>query len=165
MFRLLRSWLPAVLWACFIFVMSTDRFSAENTAWMLMPVLGWLFPHFAPDQFAFIHHLIRKSAHFTEYFIFCLILFRSVRGQRIGWRWGWGFAAWFVAVSYSALDEIHQAFVASRTASPYDSLLDSAGALGAFVFLALWFHFRKAPPEFPDASRPRQPVPTAPLAD
>jgi VanZ family protein len=41
------------------------------------------------------------------------------------------------------MDEIHQAFVASRTASPYDSLLDSIGALFAFAFLWLWFSLRK----------------------
>jgi len=39
-----------------------------------------------------------------------------------------GLTALFCAAGYSALDEIHQAFVASRTASPYDSLLDSIGA-------------------------------------
>ncbi len=44
-----------------------------------------------------------------------------------------------------SLDEIHQAFVASRTASPYDSLLDSIGATFAVVTLFLWFRLRTAP--------------------
>jgi VanZ family protein len=48
--------------------------------------------------------------------------------------------ALFIASSYSALDEIHQAFVASRQASPYDSLIDSIGALVAII--ALWTFFR-----------------------
>jgi len=42
------------------------------------------------------------------------------------------------------MDEVHQAFVASRTASPYDSLLDSIGAFFAFAVLYLWFRFRRA---------------------
>jgi len=50
----------------------------------------------------------------------------------------------FVRRGYSVLDEIHQAFVASRTASPYDSLLDSAGAFAAFAVLWLWFRFHRA---------------------
>jgi VanZ family protein len=91
-------------------------------------------------QFHLIHHYIRKSAHFTEYFVFCLLLYRGVRGARHGWRWTWGLTALFIAASYSILDEIHQAFVISREASPYDSLLDSAGAFVAFA--ALWFWFR-----------------------
>jgi VanZ family protein len=42
------------------------------------------------------------------------------------------------------LDEIHQAFVASRTASAYDSLLDSIGAFAAFGVLWMWFRNRLA---------------------
>ena len=48
-------------------------------------------------------------------------------------------AAWFNAAAYSALDEIHQSFVASRTASALDSLLDSTGALVALVVLFLFY--------------------------
>jgi VanZ family protein len=92
------------------------------------------------DQFLTIHYFIRKSAHFTEYFVFCLLLYRGVRLGRPGWRWTWGLAALFCAAGYAVLDEIHQAFVASRTASAYDSLLDSIGAFAAFG--ALWMSFR-----------------------
>ncbi|HKW57414.1 MAG TPA: VanZ family protein [Candidatus Acidoferrum sp.] len=142
----LRAWWPAFIWATAIFTFSTDSFSAEHTARFLSPLVHWLFPHLTPHQFNRIHHLIRKSAHFTEYFIFYLFIFRGIRGDRTGWRWSWGLPAWFVAAVYSCLDEIHQAFVVSRTASPYDSLLDSIGALVAFVVVALWFRSRGASP-------------------
>ncbi len=146
-----RAWWPALLWACLIFTFSTDAFSAEHTATILSFFVKWLFPHLSQHQFNLIHHLIRKGAHFTEYFIFCLLLYRGFRGDRKGWRWSWGFSAWFVAAAYSCLDEIHQAFVVSRTASPYDSLLDSIGALFAFAALYLWFHFRRQkPPALPE---------------
>ena len=116
------------------------------------PLIHWLFPHLSEDRFDLIHHVIRKSAHFTEYFIFCLLLYRGIRADRKGWRWSWGFSAWFVAALYSCLDEIHQAFVVSRTASPYDSLLDSIGALFAFAVLWLWFRFRRT--KIPPAHEP-----------
>jgi VanZ family protein len=149
----LRAWWPAFLWAGVIFFLSTDTFSSEHTASVFLPVMHWLFASLTQDQLDFIHHIIRKSAHFTEYFIFYLFLYRGVRGDRTGWRWIWGFSAWFVAAIYSILDEIHQSFVISRTASPYDSLLDSIGALFAFAFLALWFTLRKPkPPNLPDTS-------------
>jgi VanZ family protein len=51
--------------------------------------------------------------------------------------------ALFIASGYSVLDEIHQAFVASRQASPYDSLIDSTGAFFAFSVLWLWFRSRQ----------------------
>ena len=106
-------------------------------------ILRWLLPSSSADQIDVIHHYIRKTAHFTEYFVFCLFLYRGVRSGRKGWRWSWGLTALFIAAGYSALDEIHQAFVASRTASPYDSLLDSAGAFVAIAALWLWFRTRK----------------------
>jgi VanZ family protein len=145
----LRTWWPAVLWACLIFILSTDSFSAQHTAWVLEPALRWLFPSLTVPRIAFIHLLIRKTAHFTEYFVFCLLLFRAVRGQRRGWHWSWGLTALVIAASYSCLDEIHQAFVASRTASPYDSLLDSMGAFFAFLALVAWFRLHKAAPPLP----------------
>lgn len=132
-----------MLWAGVIFVMSTDTFSADHTAAIFEPILRWVRPGMTKAQFLAIHHFIRKSVHFSEYFIFCLLLFRAVRGGRKGWRWTWGLAALFCAAGYSALDEIHQAFVASRTASAYDSLLDSVGAFVAMSALWLWFRFRR----------------------
>jgi len=107
------------------------------------PILRWLVPSLTEDQFSTIHHFVRKSAHVTEYFVFCLLLYRGVRGDRKGWRWTWGLGALFCAAGYSVLDEIHQAFVASRTASGYDSLLDSMGALAAFGALWMWFRWRR----------------------
>lgn len=140
----LRAWWPALLWAGVIFSMSTDTFSAEHTGWVLEPVLRWMIRSLTQEQFYAIHYFIRKSAHFTEYFVFCLLLYRGVRLGRVGWRWAWGLAALFCAAGYSVLDEIHQAFVASRTASAYDSLLDSVGAFVAFVVIWLWFRFPRA---------------------
>ncbi|HEX4544196.1 MAG TPA: VanZ family protein [Candidatus Acidoferrum sp.] len=139
----LRAWWPAILWAAVIFFMSTDTFSAEHTASVMEPILRWVRPGITKTQFEAVHYLIRKSAHFSEYFIFCLFIYRAVRGERKGWRWTWGFMALFCAAGYSALDEIHQAFVASRTASAYDSLLDSVGAFFAMAVLWLWFRLRR----------------------
>lgn len=140
----LRAWWPALVWAGIIFTLSTDSFSSEHTSRIIIPVLHWLFPFFSAHRIHEIHHFIRKSAHFTEYFVFCILLFRGVRGDRTGWRWTWALAALSIAAGYSALDEIHQAFVVSRTASPWDSLLDSSGAFAASVMLFLWFRFHRA---------------------
>jgi VanZ family protein len=137
----IRAWWPALGWGCVIFVLSTDSFSAEHTGFALAAILHWLLPNLNDDQFVHIHHLIRKTAHFTEYFILYLLLFRGFRGERRGWRISWAAGALGVAAMYSALDEIHQSFVASRTASVRDSLLDSAGAFAALIVVCLFFRF------------------------
>jgi VanZ family protein len=141
--RLVMAWLPALCWAAVIFSLSTDAFSADHTGRILRPILFWLMPYMSEQSFVIIHAFVRKAAHFTEYFIFCLLLYRGIRGGQSGWRWSWALTAVFIAAGYSALDEIHQAFVASRTASPYDSLLDSIGATFAVVALFIWFRYRR----------------------
>lgn len=138
----IRAWWPAILVAIMISVLSTDSFSAEHTGSALASILNLLGIHPSLERFEFIHHIIRKSAHFTEYFIFYLTLYRGIRAMRPGWHWSWAISAWFIAAVYSALDEIHQSFVASRTASPLDSLLDSAGAFVAMLVLFLYFRLR-----------------------
>jgi VanZ family protein len=139
----LRAWGPALAWAGVIFVLSTEWFSSEKTGSILEPVLRFFMPSMTRQLFGVIHNLIRKSAHFTEYFVFCMLIYRGVRSGRTGWRWTWGVAALSCAAGYSILDEIHQAFVASRTASAYDSLLDSTGAFVALGVLWLWFRFSR----------------------
>ena len=137
-----RTWGPALLWAGLIFLFSTDEFSSEHTGSFFYHVFHWIVPTLTLQQFEPIHHLIRKTAHFSEYFVFCILLFRGARGARSGWRWTWALAALSIAAGYSALDEVHQAFVASRTASPWDSLLDSVGAFAASLALFVWYRWR-----------------------
>ena len=73
-----RSWWPALLWAGLIFFLSTDVFSAEHTGSIFYGLLHWAIPSLTLEQFEPIHYLIRKTAHFTEYFIFCGLLFQQI---------------------------------------------------------------------------------------
>lgn len=71
---------------------------------------------------------IRKTAHFTEYFLlavsvaFPLYVF-GVRGL-----WLVFFAGGF-CVAFAGLDEYHQSFIAGRTPQKRDVLIDSCGVL------------------------------------
>jgi VanZ family protein len=138
----LKSWLPAIAWAGLISILSTDVFSSEHTSRFIVPALHWLFPAASGATLELLHAIIRKSAHVTEYFIFSIFLIRALRGKDRGWHLRWAIWAVVIAGGYSTLDEFHQSFVASRTASPWDALLDTAGASAAQVVLGFWHLWR-----------------------
>jgi VanZ family protein len=135
--KFLRDWGPALAWATLISYFSTGVFSWQNTSHVIIPILAWLFPHAKPETLLAAHFYIRKSGHFWEYFLLSLLVLRGVRAGRPGWRWTWALMALAAAACYAGLDELHQAFVPTRTASVYDVLLDSTGAAVAQVITAL----------------------------
>jgi VanZ family protein len=133
-----KNWLPAIAWACLISFLSTDVFSSDHTSRFIIPVLHVLIPQASAETLELLHAIIRKSAHLTEYFIFSILLMRALRGQERGWKLRWAIWAVVLAAGYASLDEFHQSFVPSRTASPWDALLDTVGASVAQIVLWLW---------------------------
>ena len=131
-----KSWLPVVGWAALISILSTDPFSSEHTSRFILPLLHWIFRGASENTLQILHAIIRKSAHLTEYFLLGLLLYRALRGREQGWQLKWAIWAAAIAAGYGALDEFHQVFVPSRTASPWDALLDTVGACAAQV--ATW---------------------------
>ena len=136
--------LPVILWMCFIFWMSTETFSSENTVSVVETILRFLAPKISSQEVDLIHALIRKSAHVVEYFILGLLLFRAFRGGSIGsWKWRWSFFALIVVILWAASDEFHQSFVPTRTASVVDVAIDTAGGIIAQFVGILWHRYRK----------------------
>jgi len=131
-------WLPAIAWACLISTFSTDVFSSEHTSRFTIPLLHWMFPQASVETLGLMHAVIRKSAHLTEYFTFSIFLMHGLRGKDRAWSLRLAIWAVAIAAGYAALDEFHQSFVPSRTASPWDALLDTVGASAAQIFLWLW---------------------------
>ncbi len=135
---LTRHWAPVAIWLCFIFLMSTGTFSAENTFSVVGAVLGFLFPGLSTDTIAFVHMMVRKGAHVTEYFVLSLLLFRALKTPGGGWRWRYALCAMVGVALWALGDEFHQSFVPTRTASLTDVGIDTTGGmLGQFV-VAAW---------------------------
>jgi VanZ family protein len=132
----LSRYLPLVIWLVFISVASSDSFSANNTSRIIGPLVLWLFPNTSPETLAAIHFIVRKIAHFTEYAILAYLAARAFRtSPRPALANRWFVAALALVVVYALLDEYHQAFVPSRTASIYDSFIDMSGGLITLVIL------------------------------
>src|SRR4029434_6459570 len=130
---------PVILWMVGIFLASTDGLSGTKTAAVMGPLLRWFFPQISEHRVELVHLLVRKAAHFSEYAVLGLLSARAFMGSsRAGLSRYWFIAALLLISLYAFSDEFHQSFVATRTSSVYDSLIDISAGLTALVVLALW---------------------------
>jgi VanZ family protein len=130
-------WLPPLVWMGAIFLFSTDHFSVRSTCGTLASILRWLAPQITAAQIETVQLFVRKAGHFTVYAVLAALLMRAFRsGSPARWQATW--AAWTLAIvaAYALLDEYHQSFTRHRSASIYDSLIDTVG--GAAMIFAWW---------------------------
>ena len=132
-------WFPVFLWMSFIFWMSTGTFSSEHTSTIIVPIIKFIVSGISDEKAHFIHGLIRKSGHVTEYFIlgglvlraFCVGAIQTLTRNQL-------FYSLLVVALYASSDEFHQSFVATRTASIIDVGIDTIGGVLAISTAALW---------------------------
>jgi VanZ family protein len=131
-------WALTLAWAALIFCLSTQSFAPDFSRALLARTLHFLHLHVSAGTFGFLHALLRKLAHLTEYAIFALLLYGVPRGQRqMLWRPRRAVICIVVAAAYSLTDEFHQLFVPGRHASLLDCGLDTIGAALAMLVLYL----------------------------
>ena len=136
MARFLSRYLPLIAWLAFISFASSDNFNAGNTSRIIGPLILWLFPNTSPETLAVVHYTMRKIAHFTEYAILGFLAARAFRtSSHPAIKQRWFLICLTLIVIYALLDEYHQSFVPSRTASIFDSMIDSAGGLTALLIV------------------------------
>ncbi|HWM25142.1 MAG TPA: VanZ family protein [Chthoniobacterales bacterium] len=131
-------WVPVIAWVLLIFVMSGDLMSAEHTSRFFVPFLRWIAPGISAESIASLQFAVRKAAHLAEYAILALLLCRALfHGTNLKWSLSIVcLCAEIACVLVAAGDEFRQSFVASRGASPWDVMIDGAGAiLGLLVYV------------------------------
>ena len=135
--KFLKYWLPAIVWAAVIMVASTDLMSAQHTSRFIGPFLRWISPDISPAAVLQVQLFVRKAAHVVEYAILATLLLRALRASRGTMRWRDASAALALAAACAITDEFHQSFVASRTGSPVDVVIDICGALAGLTIYSL----------------------------
>jgi VanZ family protein len=127
-----------------VFSASADSQSFRHSSKYFEPLLRWLFPHLSPTQVEMLHHGFRKTCHLTEYAILAWLFWRAIRKpvkqDPRPWLWTEAGLALAIVFLYAAGDELHQAFVPSRTAQVSDVLIDTCG--GAVALLLLWLRWK-----------------------
>lgn len=131
----LSAWLPVVVWAVVIFLLSRDPHSGRHIHEILRWAFGLLGIHHLADMgtWAFI---AAKCAHFTVYFVLSLLVYRALALGRGAWFQGRQ-AAWTLLIIflYACSDEFHQTLVHGRNGSWRDVVLDTIGGAVALVVL------------------------------
>jgi len=135
---------PLILWIGLIMFLSTSQASMSNTSRFVRPLLVFLFPN-APEETLIIYHgYVRKLAHFTEYAILAFWASRAfvVSPQKF-LRLFWFACAFVLVLLVAAIDETNQSFLASRTGSVYDVMLDASGGLTMILIFYLILKYRE----------------------
>jgi len=128
-----------LIWASFIFYLSTSGFGPSFTKWLLIQILALLHVSVSPSTFEFLHFCLRKLAHLTEYCIFTLLIYASfLNAEDFEWQPRLALRSVLIAGLYSLTDEYHQSYVASRTPSLIDCGIDTVGASFAALMVFVW---------------------------
>jgi len=137
-------WLLVVGWMILIFVFSSQpsEVSSENNKFVIQ-----IFKLLGIDLSSMIGTLsdfiVRKAAHFTEYFILYILLYKAINTKKndnikvfIG--------SILIVFLYACSDEFHQAFVPGRGPAFRDVMVDTCGGLTAFLIRYICVTFKKS---------------------
>lgn len=163
---LVRAWTPVAIWTGVILGLSSDDFSASETSRFIGPLLVWLFPDASPEALAYMHFLIRKTAHVTEYGILCLLTRRPLRLRSPHWpAWRNALGALSFVLLIASYDEYRQSLSLHRSGVVSDVMLDfSGGVLALLLSWAFTFAyqrwFQKPSPVSSSSNKQQESTPT-----
>ena len=124
----------SILWGLFIFSQSLN--DGETSGAVSGSITAFLLQIF-PIGEELLHTLIRKTAHFAEYFVLGTLLSCTFRSFGLFPR-RWDFSVLFLGCFWAVLDEFLQTFGPGRAGMVADVLIDSAGVLcGTLVVLVI----------------------------
>ena len=134
--RKIISWIMLISWMAFIFFMSHQPgdISSEYSDLVvkIFTALGLDFNNYFGELATFI---VRKVAHFTEYFILYILFYKVIilyinkRKARI--------LALLLVFLYACSDEFHQYFIPGRGPAFKDVMIDTSGGFVASLFVTL----------------------------
>jgi VanZ family protein len=126
----LGAWLPVIIGLALITLSSSDAFSSQHTSGPFRELWQAIFGPVSNAHWAHIHQYIRKTGHFFGYGTFGLLWLRAWWKSVPRFRYLQAAALALLCTGLVAsADELHQAFIPSRTGSPRDVLLDCCGVM------------------------------------
>lgn len=136
--------LITLMWVGVIFSFSlqpaevSDQTSMGFGQWLVETFLGWISEEvkvMLTERFDYLHILLRKFGHFSEFFILGVLSMLTVLQTKVRRK---GIIGFMFCVLVASVDETIQLFVVGRSGQITDVLLDSVGAMvGIGVLIAV----------------------------
>lgn len=121
--KIVKFWLPAVLWAVVIFSFSS-------------------LPTLKTSEIYWQDFIIKKLAHLTEYAVLAVLLYRALKSSGVEKKKA-GYWAILITLFYGITDEFHQNFTPGREPKIRDVVIDTIGG-GLGIYL-IWNLLPKLP--------------------
>ena len=119
-----------ILWMILIFIMSS--FSGNDSSNQSNFIVDIISNIFNINNIELLSLIIRKLAHFTEYFILGILVYNMIYNLNKK-----KYISIIICILYAISDEIHQLFVIGRSCKFIDILIDSCGSITGIYFLYL----------------------------
>jgi VanZ family protein len=120
--RLVKLWLPVIVWTAVILSASNDSFSSgQSQSWF-----SWLFGREVPYD---LNIAFRKLGHILAYGILGALAWRADRRFTV---------ALLITILVASTDEYRQSLTISRTGTPWDVLLDGMGGWVGVAVVRKW---------------------------
>lgn len=121
-----------LIWMTLIFTMSS--FNANESSNQSNFIVNIISNIININNIELLSLIIRKLAHFTEYFILGILVYNAVNSYNKK-----TYSAIIICILYAISDEIHQIFVPGRSCQILDILIDSIGSItGIYITILLY---------------------------
>lgn len=134
--RLVLGWIALLFWIGLIFYMSNQPGDVSSKqSGLVLKLFQMLGVDLNKELGELATFIVRKTAHFTEYFILYLLTV-NVMKYYLDIKRAILYAVIF-SIFYACTDEIHQYFIPGRAMAFKDVLIDSSGALVAMIIVII----------------------------
>ena len=139
--RMIINWILLIAWMLLIFLMSNQPAHISNQqSNSFINMLAFFGIDLNSKLCSLASFVVRKTAHFTEYFILYWLAFEvlknyiEIKKARI--------YSLFVVLGYATTDEIHQYFIPGRAMALRDVIIDFSGGLFASFINYIIYSFK-----------------------
>lgn len=118
-----------IIWMMFIFIMSS--FNSTESSNQSNFIVNIIINIFNISNIEILSLIIRKLAHFTEYFILGILTYNMINNYNKK-----SYISIIICILYAISDELHQLFVPGRSCQVLDIIIDSIGSILGIYLLS-----------------------------